>query len=126
MDLGPDPLTRIKVERISPRDSLSLAPVFKGLKSRNMMGFLGFFNREYREHDYLWGRLNGADRLVDLLEGLAPTAFAEGEADELKTRLFSTIVSRERRRLYRCDDEIRALEEMLASRAVAEERRASA
>ena len=112
MELGPDPLTRVQVERISPQDSVSLKSVFRGLKSRNLMGFLGFFNRAYREHDYLWGRLNGADRLVDLVAGIAPTAFAEGEAEALKRELFRTIVARERRRLYRCDEELSTLESL--------------
>lgn len=114
MELGPDPLTRVQVERISPQDSASLRPVFGGLKSRNLMGFLGFFNRAYREHDYLWGRLNGADRLVDMVAGVAPDAFAEGEAKALKQRLFRAIVARERRRLYRCDEELSALDSLLA------------
>ena len=47
---------------------------FKGLKCRDFMGFLGFFNRAYREHDYLWGRLNAADRIVDLLVKTAGSA----------------------------------------------------
>lgn len=68
---GPDPLTELKVERVSPADAKTLAPIFRGLKCRNFMGFLGFFNRSFREHDYLWGRLNAAERIVDLLEGLA-------------------------------------------------------
>jgi hypothetical protein len=113
MELGPDPLTRVQVDRISPQDSVSLKSVFRGLKSRNLMGFLGFFNRAYREHDYLWGRLNGADRLVDLLVRVSPGAFAEGEAEALKRELFRTIVARERRRLYRCDEELSALESVL-------------
>ncbi len=117
-ELGPDPLTRIRVERISPRDAGSLEPVFGGLKSRNLMGFLGFFNREFREHDYLWGRLNGADRLVDMLAGVAPEAFDETMVEVFKGRLFRTIVARERRRLYRCDRELRALEALLNKRAV--------
>jgi hypothetical protein len=110
MELGPDPLTRVHVERISPQDSEGLQDAFGGLKSRNLMGFLGFFNRAYREHDYLWGRLNGADRLVDMVVGVAPEAFAEGETEALKRRLFRTIVARERRRLYRCDQELSSLE----------------
>lgn len=112
-ELGPDPLTRVQVERISPRDSASLQSAFRGLKSRNLMGFLGFFNRAYREHDYLWGRLNGADRLVDLVAGVVPEAFADGEADALRTRLFRTIIARERRRLYRCDAQLNELESLL-------------
>lgn len=113
MELGPDPLTRVQVQRISPQDSASLQSEFGGLKSRSLMGFLGFFNRAYREHDYLWGRLNGADRLVDLVVSVAPEAFAEGEAEALKRRLFRTIVARERRRLYRCDQELSSLEALL-------------
>ncbi len=114
MELGPDPLTRVQVERISPQDATSLQSLFGGLKSRNLMGFLGFFNRAYREHDYLWGRLNGADRLVDMVATVAPEAFEAGEVDGLKRRLFRTIVARERRRLYRCDQELSALESLLA------------
>ncbi len=114
MELGPDPLTRVQVDRISPQDSVSLKSVFRGLKSRNLMGFLGFFNRAYREHDYLWGRLNGADRLVDMVAGVAPAAFEAGEADALKRELFRTIVARERRRLYRCDDELSKLESLFS------------
>ncbi len=114
MELGPDPLTRVQVERISPEDSVSLQPAFSGLKSRNLMGFLGFFNRAYREHDYLWGRLNGADRLVDMVANVAPEAFADGEVEALKKRLFQTIVARERRRLYRCDQELESLESLFS------------
>ena len=113
-ELGPDPLTRIRVDRISPEDTDSLSEIFSGLKSRNLMGFLGFFNREYREHDYLWGRLNSADRLVDLLSNVAPEAFDKEEKDRFKTELFKTIVQKEKRRLYRCDDELRELDELLA------------
>jgi patatin-related protein len=119
-ELGPDPLTRIQVGRVSPQDAESLSSAFGGLKSTSLMSFLGFFNREYREHDYLWGRLNGADRLVDLLAGLAPDTVSDEERSAFKTRLFSTIVKRERRRLYRCDDELSALETLLAQREVAE------
>ena len=106
-DGGPDPLTRIRVERISPADSLTLNEAFGGLRCRDFMGFIGFFNRAYREHDYLWGRLNGADRLVDML-----TTAADGAIDDplaLKKALFAAIVERERRRLYRCDDQLAAI-----------------
>ncbi|HEY5644346.1 MAG TPA: patatin-like protein [Pseudomonadales bacterium] len=119
-DLGPDPLTPIHVARVSPRDSVSLEGVFSGLKSRSLMGFLGFFNREYREHDYLWGRLNGADRLVDMVASVAPGAFTAAELEVFKHRLFEVIVAREKRRLYRCDDELAALDALLAEQAAAQ------
>jgi hypothetical protein len=66
------------------------------------MGFVGFFNRAYREHDYLWGRLNSAERIVDLLVNAAGDVIDDPLA--FKRQLFRTIVERERRRLYRCDD----------------------
>lgn len=108
---GPDPLTPIRVERISPDDAPGLQSVFEGLKCRGFMGFLGFFNRAYREHDYLWGRLNAADRIVDLLVDSAGSDIAEVES--LRRRLFRAIVDRERRRLYRCDDQLDRIDELL-------------
>jgi patatin-related protein len=114
-ELGPDPLTRIHVDRISPRDADSLTSAFGGLKSRNLMGFLGFFNREYREHDYLWGRLNSAERMVDLLVKVMPSAFEDGEATHFKLQLFQAILKKEKRRLYRCDKEFKELDALIAS-----------
>jgi hypothetical protein len=106
-DAGPDPLTPIRVERISPADSLTLNEAFGGLRCRDFMGFIGFFNRAYREHDYLWGRLNGADRLVDMLATAADGAIEEPLA--LKKALFAAIIERESHRLYRCDDQLAAI-----------------
>ena len=115
-ELGPDPLTRIQVRRISPEDSSVFEGAFKGLKSRSLMGFLGFFNREYREHDYLWGRLQAADRLVDLLASVAGAALNDDQSSELRWKLFRAIVEREKRRLYRCDETLRELEDLLSSK----------
>lgn len=110
---GPDPLTPIRVERISPADARSLEAVFGGLRCRRFEGFVGFFNRDYREHDYLWGRLNGAERIVDLLERVAGDAIADPLA--FKRELFQTIVDRERRRLARCGAELDRLRQHLAA-----------
>jgi hypothetical protein len=68
------------------------------------MGFVGFFSRAFREHDYLWGRLNGAERLVDLLAGAAGDALADPAA--LKRRLFQAIVDGERGRLRHCEADL--------------------
>jgi patatin-related protein len=108
---GPDPLTPIRIERISPVDARRLNDEFKGLRCRELMGFLGFFNREYREHDYLWGRLHGAERVVDLLgkSSTAPVA----ELESLRLQLFRQIVKEERRRLYRCGDLLDRLDRLL-------------
>jgi len=109
---GPDPLTPIRVERISPADALTLDKAFDGLRCRDLMGFLGFFNREYREHDYLWGRLHGADRIVDMLRR-ASRGPVEG-LERLRLALFRAIVADERRRLYRCGDDLDRIEALVS------------
>lgn len=112
---GPDPLTPIRVARISPADTRELDAVFRGLRCREFMGFVGFFNRGYREHDYLWGRLNGAERVVDLLVGAIGDVIDDPAA--LKRRLFRAIIERERSRLERCGDELDRLQEAFAERS---------
>jgi len=89
--------------------------VFGGLRSRELMGFLGFFNRSYREHDYLWGRLNAADRIVDLLAGAAGAAIENPLA--LKCRLFKAIIAVERSRLPGCAEQLDAIDAALAGLA---------
>ncbi|WP_286750570.1 DUF3376 domain-containing protein, partial [Sphingopyxis sp. SCN 67-31] len=59
------------------------------------------FSRAYRENDYLWGRLHGADRLIDIV---ASSVGGEGalRADELaalKRRAFHAILDEEESRL---------------------------
>ncbi len=60
-------LRKIEVGRISPKDARLLCPGGVELKGAQLQMFGAFFNREWREHDYLWGRLNAAERLVRLL-----------------------------------------------------------
>ena len=80
------------------------------------MGFLGFFNRAYREHDYLWGRLNAADRLVDLLVQSSRDAISDPE--RMRLELFRAVVDRERGQLYRCDDELDRIDAFLKAAGV--------
>ena len=129
---GPDPLTRVRVERISPPDAQSLATVFGGLKCRRFMGFLGFFNRGYREHDYLWGRLNGADRIVSFLTAAAEDELAAEAAtdsttfspDATRAALYEKILQRERPRLHECVDTLAEVSEAVRSlRATVEQAR---
>lgn len=59
----------IKVDRISPDDALSIrsggtSATLRGIEFYN---FGAFFSRSYRENDYLWGRLHGAERMIDLV-----------------------------------------------------------
>jgi patatin-related protein len=65
----------VEVVRVSPLDSFLLRPPDGGigdkLKGTALHHFAAFFHRDFRENDYLWGRLDGAERLLTLL--LAPT-----------------------------------------------------
>lgn len=59
----------VKVDRISPDDAPSIR---KGgardtLRGVEFYNFGAFFSRAYRENDYLWGRLHGAERMIDLV-----------------------------------------------------------
>ncbi|WP_338447580.1 patatin-like protein [Pelagerythrobacter marensis] len=90
----------IKVDRISPDDARSIREggtraTLRGIEFYN---FGAFFSRAYRENDYLWGRLHGAERMIDLvcstIDGsskLDPAAF--------KRRIFLAILDEESARL---------------------------
>jgi patatin-related protein len=100
---GLDEFDPIKVDRISPTDATAIR---KGgpqatLKGLQFNSFGAFFSRAYRENDYLWGRLHGADRLVDIVNSalpderqLPPDAIAA-----LKKDAFRAILAEERGRL---------------------------
>lgn len=59
----------VKVDRISPDDALSIRKggTFACLRGVEFFNFGAFFSRAYRENDYLWGRLHGAERMIDLI-----------------------------------------------------------
>ncbi len=71
--------TPIAVSRFSPHDAKLLTPP-KGedgkpamkLKGIPVHHFAAFFAREHRENDYLWGRLDGVELIVNLLRGTYP------------------------------------------------------
>lgn len=73
---GVDEFDTIKVDRISPDDA---AAIRRGgaeatLKGIQFNSFGAFFSRSYRENDYLWGRLHGAERLIDIIASTLPAA----------------------------------------------------
>jgi patatin-related protein len=93
----------IKVDRISPDDAVAIREggaeaTLKGLRFNS---FGAFFSRAYRENDYLWGRLHGADRLIDLVLSTLPAgrALPPGTAATLKRELFHAILDEEAPRL---------------------------
>jgi len=94
-----DDFEEILIDRISPSDARAIRTGGGGeiLRGTALRRFGGFFNRSYRENDYLWGRLNAADRLVDIvLGGVDETrAVQEIDAMALKAKLFLAILDAE-------------------------------
>jgi patatin-related protein len=89
----------IKVDRISPDDAQSIR---KGsadatLKGIQFNSFGAFFSRAYRENDYLWGRLHGAERLIDIIASALPpgSALPESVLADFKRRAFLAICDEE-------------------------------
>jgi patatin-related protein len=100
---GLDEYDEVKVDRISPEDATAIRSggpdaTLKGIQFNS---FGAFFSRAYRENDYLWGRLHGAERLVDILVSTLPEGLRlpEGLADRLKREAFRAILDEERPRL---------------------------
>ena len=100
---GLDEFDPIKVDRISPNDATAIR---KGgpeqtLKGLQFNSFGAFFSRAYRENDYLWGRLHGADRLIDIVNSAVPEAkrLAPAAIAALKREAFRAILEEERPRL---------------------------
>lgn len=92
-----------KVDRISPDDCSSIR---KGgtratLRGVEFYNFGAFFSRAYRENDYLWGRLHGAERMIDLVASSLPPGMALDEADlaRFKREAFLAVLDEEQHRL---------------------------
>ena len=93
----------VKVDRISPDDAGAIRQggahvTLRGVEFHN---FGAFFSRAYRENDYLWGRLHGAERMIDLVASALPeaTALREGELAKFKREAFLAILDEEEGRL---------------------------
>lgn len=100
---GLDEFDPVKVDRISPDDATAIreggaAATLKGTQFHN---FGAFFSRAYRENDYLWGRLHGADRLVDIVVSTMPTGtrLKPGRVAAIKRAAFLAILDAEEPRL---------------------------
>ena len=94
----------IRVDRISPDDATAIrSGVRATLKGIQFNSFGAFFSRAYRENDYLWGRLHGADRLIDILLSTLPASgsFPEARVAEIKRAAFHAILDEEEARLTR-------------------------
>ncbi|TKD50463.1 patatin-like protein [Sphingomonas baiyangensis] len=112
---GLDEFDPIRVDRIAPDDATAIRAGGAGacLKGIQFNSFGAFFSRAYRENDYLWGRLHGADRLVDIILSTLPAEarLGPGRATATKRALFHAILDEEAERLKAVPgliDELRA------------------
>jgi hypothetical protein len=95
-DLGE--FDEIRVDRLSPGDARTLArlaepPVLRGTA---FMHFGAFFSRAFRENDYLLGRLQAIDRIIDIVCDSAGTeAVAAIDVAAFKRRAFALVLRAE-------------------------------
>lgn len=91
----------VKVDRISPDDATSIRPggTFACLRGVEFFNFGAFFSRAYRENDYLWGRLHGAERMIDIIASTAEQPLDPELVRALKRDAFLAILDEERERL---------------------------
>ena len=91
----------VKVDRISPDDATSIR---KGgtnacLRGVEFFNFGAFFSRAYRENDYLWGRLHGAERMIDLITSTVEAPLPDPVVRTFKRDAFLAILDEEQGRL---------------------------
>ncbi len=98
---GQRELNPAKVDRISPDDARSIRPggTRSTLRGIEFYNFGAFFSRAYRENDYLWGRLHGAERLIDIVLSTLDGEEQAAQARMWKRRAFLAILDEERDRL---------------------------
>jgi hypothetical protein len=91
----------VKVDRISPDDARSIRPggTRATLRGTEFYNFGAFFSRAYRENDYLWGRLHGAERMIDLVCSTVPGGIETDECALIKRSAFRAVLEEERERL---------------------------
>ncbi|WP_242125015.1 patatin-like protein [Sphingobium sp. Sx8-8] len=105
----------VKVDRISPEDcgairSGGAEATLKGIEFNN---FGAFFSRAYRENDYLWGRLHGVERLLDIVISAYPAAnrLSQELVHQYRRTAFLAILDEEEQRLDHVADLIAGLRE---------------
>ena len=91
----------IKVDRISPNDARSIREggTRATLRGVEFYNFGAFFSRAYRENDYLWGRLHGAERMVDLVVSTLDRPLGPEEISLFKRDAFLAVLDEEQGRL---------------------------
>ncbi len=95
---GLDEYNPVRIDRISPDDARSIreggtAATLRGIEFYN---FGAFFSRAYRENDYLWGRLHGAERMIDIVASTVPGGLTQDSIVAGKRAVFLAIIEEER------------------------------
>lgn len=94
---GLDEFNPVKIDRISPDDARSIreggtAATLRGIEFYN---FGAFFSRDYRENDYLWGRLHGAERMIDLVASTVTGGVSAEVVRAAKRSVFLAVLEEE-------------------------------
>lgn len=94
---GLDEFNPVKIDRISPEDARSIreggtAATLRGVEFYN---FGAFFSRAYRENDYLWGRLHGAERMIDLVSSTVSGGMPRDSITAAKCAAFLAVLEEE-------------------------------
>jgi patatin-related protein len=94
---GIDEYNPVKIDRISPDDARSIreggtAATLRGIEFYN---FGAFFSRDYRENDYLWGRLHGAERMIDLVASTVSGGMRAESIAAAKRTVFLAVLEEE-------------------------------
>ncbi len=94
---GLDEYNPVKIDRISPDDARSIREggtraTLRGIEFYN---FGAFFSRAYRENDYLWGRLHGAERMIDLVASTVEGGLSPAMIQDAKREAFLAILDEE-------------------------------
>ena len=105
----------VKIDRISPDDAIAISEggARETLRGTEFYNFGAFFSRAYRENDYLWGRLHGSDRMVDLVCSASPGSVTAEQIRDLKRRIFLAILDEEEARLQANPDLVPPLREKI-------------
>ncbi|MGB7409059.1 MAG: patatin-like protein [Pontixanthobacter sp.] len=119
-DRGLTEFNPIKVDRISPDDALSIreggtAATLRGVEFYN---FGAFFSRAYRENDYLWGRLHGAERMIDLIGSTVDEPLRPADLVSFKRRAFLAVLDEETTRLTADPDLLKRIRAEVNARVV--------
>jgi len=92
-----DEFNPARIDRISPDDAPSIRDggtraTLRGIEFYN---FGAFFSRAYRENDYLWGRLHGAERMIDITASTLENPLGKDTLRQAKRAVFLAIIEEE-------------------------------